>query len=67
MEWLTARFADKNNTKPWCLVVSLVNPHDVPIGYPSTDNPPKYISGGYDESWLAPTNPPIALPVSLPT
>ncbi len=66
MEWLTARFADKNNTKPWCLVVSLVNPHDVPIGFPSTSTPPKYIAGGYDDpSWLSATEPPISLPPTV--
>ena len=32
--------------QPFCLVVSLINPHDV-IAYPST-----YIEGGYDDSWL---------------
>lgn len=39
--------------KPYCLIVSLVNPHDVLL-YPGPANmdPPKYVQGGYDESWL---------------
>lgn len=32
--------------KPFCLIVSLVNPHDVLL-YPKT-----YIEGGYDDTWL---------------
>jgi len=42
-----------NATKPWCLIVSLVNPHDV-LMYPGpfNMNPAKYIQAGYDESWL---------------
>jgi len=42
-----------NSTKPWCMIVSLVNPHDV-LMYPGPANmdPPKYIQAGYDESWL---------------
>lgn len=43
--------------RPFCLVVSLVNPHDV-LGYPGN-----YIEGGYtDDPWLNPTVPPIDLP-----
>ncbi|GAB2447290.1 hypothetical protein GCM10027062_31200 [Nocardioides hungaricus] len=40
-------------TRPWCLVVSLVNPHDV-LFYPGPPNQttPKYIEAGYDPSWL---------------
>ena len=39
--------------KPYCLIVSLVNPHDVLL-YPGprSMDPPKYVQGGYDESWL---------------
>jgi len=33
--------------EPFCLVVSLVNPHDV-LFYPNT-----YVSAGYDATWLA--------------
>ena len=32
--------------QPFCLIVSLVNPHDV-LGYPNN-----YISGGYTDDWL---------------
>jgi arylsulfatase A-like enzyme len=43
--------------RPFCLIVSLVNPHDV-LGYPGN-----YIEGGYtDDPWLNPTDPPIQLP-----
>jgi len=51
--------------KPFCLVVSLVNPHDV-LGYPNN-----YIAGGYTDGyggvadWLAPTEPPIGLPPTV--
>lgn len=40
-------------TKPWCMIVSLVNPHDV-LMYPGPANmdPPKYFQAGYDDSWL---------------
>jgi arylsulfatase A-like enzyme len=41
-------------TQPWCLVVALVNPHDVLL-YPGPPNmnPPKYIQAGYDDpAWL---------------
>ena len=41
-------------SQPWCLVVALVNPHDVLLypGPPSMD-PPKYIQAGYDDpAWL---------------
>jgi arylsulfatase A-like enzyme len=46
--------------KPFCLILSLVNPHDL-VSYPLT-----YNSGGYtDASWLAPTDPAIALPPTI--
>ena len=50
-----------NNTggKPFCLVVSLVNPHDV-LGYPTN-----YINGGYTTDWIAPTVPPLTLPPTI--
>lgn len=41
-------------TQPWCLVVALVNPHDVLL-YPGPPNmdPPKYVQAGYDNpAWL---------------
>lgn len=39
--------------RPWCLVVGLVNPHDV-LFYPGPRNmdPPKWQQAGYDESYL---------------
>jgi len=45
VDWLTNRAASGSN-KPFCLVVSLINPHDV-LSYPKT-----YIEGGYSEDWL---------------
>lgn len=51
--------------KPFCLVISLVNPHDV-LGYPSN-----YINGGYTNDfggvtdWIAPTTPPVTLPPTV--
>ena len=44
---------EKNpDTKPFFLILSLVNPHDV-LSYPQT-----YKGGGYDDSWLeGPINP----------
>ncbi len=51
--------------KPFCLVISLVNPHDV-LGYPNN-----YIAGGYTNDfggvsdWIAPTVPPIDLPPTI--
>jgi arylsulfatase A-like enzyme len=46
--------------KPFCLILSLVNPHDL-VSYPLT-----YDSGGYtDPAWLAPTDPPIAVPPTI--
>ncbi|HTI69000.1 MAG TPA: sulfatase-like hydrolase/transferase [Candidatus Limnocylindria bacterium] len=44
-------------SKPFCLIMSLVNPHDV-LSYPNG-----YSDGGYpDDPWLTPTNPPIEVP-----
>ncbi|HWL52860.1 MAG TPA: sulfatase-like hydrolase/transferase [Chthoniobacteraceae bacterium] len=58
--------------RPFVLIVSLVNPHDVLSypGYPGVqppdpENPPYYIQGGYDETWLEPTVPPIPLPPTV--
>lgn len=51
--------------RPFCLIVSLVNPHDV-LGYPMN-----YINGGYTDDWggvsdwLAATTPPISLPPTV--
>lgn len=43
LQYLNTR---KDTDKPFCLIVSLVNPHDVLL-YPKN-----YIEGGYDDSWL---------------
>ena len=45
VDWITNRAAS-GSTKPFCLVVSLINPHDV-LSYPKT-----YKDFGYDDSWL---------------
>ena len=45
VDWITNR-ASSGSSKPFCLVVSLINPHDV-LSYPLT-----YKDFGYDESWL---------------
>lgn len=55
--------------KPFVLIVSLVNPHDV-LCYPGVsdddpDVPPYYIQGGYDETWLQNTDPVIPLPPTV--
>jgi len=47
--------------RPFCLIVSLVNPHDV-LAYPKPD---KFLGGGYTPDWLVPTSPPIALPPTV--
>ncbi len=48
------------SSKPFCLVVSLINPHDV-LTYPVN-----YQEGGYtDNPWLLPTTPPIDLPPTV--
>lgn len=51
----------KPSPRPFCLIVSLVNPHDV-LAYPKPD---KFLGGGYTPDWLTPTDPPIALPPSV--
>lgn len=54
--------------RPFCLIVSLVNPHDV-LAYPGLPpggaGTPAYLEGGYDESWLAGTVPPVSLPPTV--
>ena len=45
VQWITER-AQSGNTKPFCLVVSLINPHDV-LAYPKD-----YKAFGYDDTWL---------------
>lgn len=55
LEFLQARI-DKGSTRPFCLVVSLVNPHDV-LGYPG--NSP---NGGYSPAML---QGPIQLPPTV--
>lgn len=47
--------ARKDATQPWCLIVSLINPHDV-LFYPGppTMDPPKYVKAGYlpEDGWF---------------
>lgn len=54
--------------RPFLLIVSLINPHDV-LGYPGLPiggtGTPAYIEGGYDETWLADTVPPLPLPPTV--
>ena len=45
VDWLTNRAASDQD-KPFCIVVSLINPHDV-LSYLNT-----YLDGGYTEDWL---------------
>lgn len=47
--------------KPFCLIVSLVNPHDV-LAYPNVE---KFLGGGYAPSWLEPTQPALTLPPTV--
>jgi len=55
------------SSKPFCLIVSLVNPHDV-LSYPKSYNAPPNATtcepaGGYtDDPWLNPFVPAIQLP-----
>ena len=49
------------STRPFCLVVSLVNPHDV-LAYPK---PEKFLAGGYGPAWLQPRPPLISLPPTV--
>lgn len=49
------------SARPFCLVVSLVNPHDV-LAYPK---PEKFIGGGYTPDWLVPSHPEISLPPTV--
>ena len=60
--FLTNRIAHTTG-KPYCLIVSLVNPHDV-LSYPAQYD----ISGGYKQAgdpWIAATTPAIQTPPSL--
>ena len=60
--FLTNRIAHPTG-KPYCLIVSLVNPHDV-LSYPAQYD----ISGGYKQAgdpWIAATTPAIQTPPSL--
>ena len=45
IDWLSKR-SESGDQDPFCLVVSLINPHDV-LAYPKT-----YKEMGYDDSWL---------------
>lgn len=60
--WLSNRLSSAND-KPFCLIVSLVNPHDC-LSYPNQYDE----DGGYEEPgdpWLAPTDPAIELPPTV--
>jgi arylsulfatase A-like enzyme len=52
LEFLNSRTPD---SPPWCMIVSLVNPHDV-LFYPGPPNadPPKYVQAGYlpEDGWF---------------
>ena len=50
LEFINAR---EGAETPWCLIVALVNPHDV-LFYPGppTMDPPKWQQAGYDDSWF---------------
>lgn len=69
--FLSQRVANPG-AKPFCLIVSLVNPHDV-LSYPNryedlegTPIPGGYKDGYLDEDpWIAPTTPPIELPPTV--
>ncbi|MCI0538985.1 MAG: sulfatase-like hydrolase/transferase, partial [Verrucomicrobiales bacterium] len=58
--------------RPFCLIISLVNPHDV-LSYPNryVDVGGAPVPGGYkdgygdEDPWIAPTNPPIELPPTV--
>lgn len=58
--------------RPFCLIVSLVNPHDV-LSYPSryVDSEGNAVPGGYKDGygdadpWIEPTTPPIELPPTV--
>jgi choline-sulfatase len=57
ISFLNDRLANPSS-KPFCLVVSLVNPHDV-LAYPTSYDD----IGDYpDDPWLNPTVPPISIP-----
>ena len=58
--FLQSRVADPGE-RPFCLIVSLVNPHDV-LSYP---NPYSFLGGGYGPAWLEPTVPAISLPPTV--
>lgn len=51
-----------NDDKPFCLIVSLVNPHDV-LSYPSNTNPPQWEAGGYSLEDFQ--DIPVVLPVTV--
>lgn len=71
VDFLTDRFANPTG-KPFFLILSLVNPHDV-LSYPSkyVDSNGVAIAGGYkdgygtEDPWIAPTEPPIELPPTV--
>jgi choline-sulfatase len=64
VNWLTNRISQAN-PKPYCLIISLVNPHDV-LSYPGEYG--ENVAGSYYQSgnpWIAATTPSIAPPPTL--
>ena len=59
ISFLSNRIANPTG-KPYCLIVSLVNPHDV-LSYPNQYE----VNGGYKQAgdpWIAANNPPLQMP-----
>lgn len=71
VSFLTERIQNPTG-KPFCLIVSLVNPHDV-LSYPNrySDTLGDAVAGGYKDGyedadpWIERTNPPVELPPTL--
>jgi choline-sulfatase len=59
IKFIKERAQEGSNGKPWCLVLSLINPHDI-WTYPKS-----FDQTGYSEDMLAPTDPPIPLPETI--
>jgi arylsulfatase A-like enzyme len=64
VNWLTNRI-NQPNPKPYCLIISLVNPHDV-LSYPNQYG--QNVAGSYYQTgnpWIAATTPSIAMPPTV--
>lgn len=59
IKFLKERQQEGSNGKPWCLVLSLINPHDI------WTFRKYFLQTGYTEEMLAPTDPPINLPETM--